>query len=508
MNTIKKLSFLTIGVVLSLNLSQAQTLQNYVYQNLDYITAQSLPLKLRKGYQSNHYKNYIILGTTYALDTSTNSEDSLIRYISSNPSNFLWVIKDSKVSFLIDINKSRSNVDVCYNLTPTQSKLIGSIFNIQKFAKNNTILLGKTSSKSCYQDSVFYYIPKTSLSFKDSYLAFSNSDKIIAKIKNHETNTDQSLLKNLYMLVLKSTSYDYETLKQYGNGVAPTNLTPWLGSSVLLNQKVVCDGYVKAFYMLIKYFGIGNPIREIGKLQTPDAQSLGQTELLHSRIRIGNKYYDPTFDDLQDQNDNPIYFGVNQTCFIINHYKDGWPKLDNSKQRIDYIKQHYFELTDQCPQITIRAAMNDLTIKELVQFSLQVDDLAKTQDLLCQNFKICIDAKDKESFVQKLRSYSLSINKGDKTSTISFEDIKIVPQNPQRTFAPSPKVQTTYTYNLSLKEKFKIRLILNKYLKKHSDKADLIKQKLKQKINEYLQKKQLKPKTKAILEYILEVIEE
>ncbi len=514
MNTIKKIFWITTLFLISISLSSGfasawESLDNYVKGNLDYINTSSLPLKLREPYSSKNKKIYLIFGTTMALSPQSYSDSNLIRYISQNPSNFLGVFKNDTLAYIIDLSQSKYN-KTCLPLEGKKEKLISSLYNIRKYPKTLTVLLGNSTNNQlpeCYQNENFYIVPKTTLAATDAYQAYKYSSQILTNILNYPLNNNESLLKNLYNLVLDFTSYDYETLKKYGNWTSPKDMRPWLGTSVFLKNKVVCDGYVKAFYSLIKYFGLGNPIREVWKLQTPDAQSLGQAELLHSRIKLNWRYFDPTFDDMQDKNSS-LYFDLSKTCFVINHYKEWREKLDTTSQRLKYITNNYWKLLNECPTILIKTTANDGTLAQLIQYHLnQGYSPNLISPFLCKEFNICINDSNPQKFVETLKKYTLTIFSWKTQHQISFKNLSLPTSSvASHPLSPSQTTQNTSAYQLSIKQKLKINIVLSNYFKKlPAYKKQTTKNRLKNLLELYKQK-DLSPQKKAIIDYILEIL--
>lgn len=514
MNTIKKT--FSIGIIFSIFwtlglwlVTAWESLDNYVKNNIDYISTSSLPLRLRKPYPSKNKKIYLVFGTTMALSPQNYNDASLIKYISQSPSNFLGVFQGDNLVYIIDLSKSKYS-KTCLPVSDKKNKLISSLYNIKKYPKAITVLLGDPTSiqvPECYQNENFYIVPKTTLAATDAYQTYKYSQQISDNILNHPLSNQDSLLKNLYNLVLEFTSYDYETLKKYGNGTSPTDMTPWLGSSVFLKNKVVCDGYVKAFYRLIKYFGLGNPIREVGKLQTPDAQNLGQRELLHSRIKLNGRYFDPTFDDMQDKNSS-LYFNLPRSCFVINHYKQWREKLDTTSQRLAYITNHYWELLNECPQIVIKTTANDGTLTQIIQHHLnQGYSPSLISPILCKEFNICLQTSEPQKFVETLKKYTLTISSWKKQHKISFKSLSLPSStNVSHPLGPSQAQQNTSQYQLSLKQKLQINMILSDYFKKlPASEKDITKKRLKNILESY-NLKNLSPQKRAIIDYILEIL--
>ena len=189
MNTIKKKlllssAFLLLNALTSNFAYAGEKLDKYIKQNIDYITTSSLPLKLRKPYSSNNKKIYIIFGTTMALSPQSYDDDSLIRYISKNPSNFLGIFKDNSLAYIIDLSHSQYSKE-CLSIQNKREKLISSVYNIKKYPKSITVLLGESANNQipeCYQTKTFYLVPKTTLAATDAYQTYKYYQKILNNI--------------------------------------------------------------------------------------------------------------------------------------------------------------------------------------------------------------------------------------------------------------------------------------------------------------------------------------
>ncbi len=174
-------------------------------------------------------------------------------------------------------------------------------------------------------DSLIYWIPNKQEFLKEIrddkiYLQNDNIDINIIKLKTLSENLTKNAknkeekIKILYDYVLKNTKYT--------QNINLEDKKIFSGIETFKNNSGVCEWYAKLFQYLL-YFADVNDVETI-RGYVIDAQDY--PKIWHAWVRIGNKYYDPTFDDpLWTNNDKEFddyfYFWLPKDLFYTNRYE-------------------------------------------------------------------------------------------------------------------------------------------------------------------------------------------
>ena len=144
-----------------------------------------------------------------------------------------------------------------------------------------------------------------------------NYDDVLAKIKSDTfnlvswINNNQQKIRKIYDFVVDQTSY-YENYTVDGN----KQVFSWI--LTYKNKTWVCDGYTKLFLYMLSFAWISDvEIKRWFAYDNTDFPNFG-----HAWVRIGNDYYDPTFDDPigWSRNGNYYYFGIPQDLMYVNRF--------------------------------------------------------------------------------------------------------------------------------------------------------------------------------------------
>ena len=164
-------------------------------------------------------------------------------------------------------------------------------------------------------DSIIYWIP-----WKYNFLKELKDDK---KILNQDTDNIFNILKTVSKNLTKWKTSDQKIQILYNYILSNIEYTKnvnldqpeifsWINT--FANKNWVCEWYVKLYLYMLNFANIGNTEAIRGYvLDAPDFPSIW-----HAWLKIGNKYYDPTFDD-------PIWQKKTKT---IEQYKYFWLPYD------------------------------------------------------------------------------------------------------------------------------------------------------------------------------------
>ncbi|MDD2515952.1 MAG: hypothetical protein PHF46_03685 [Candidatus Gracilibacteria bacterium] len=206
--------------------------------------------------------------------------------------------------------------DVKYYITPVDDGLYLEPWKINKDSLKDLILFkldGKyylateykefyLGNKSLYEkisnkDGFFNILKSESYYYKNlDFVSKLTSIKNFAEdlTKNQSSNDDK--IKQIYVRLTKSITYDSFS-EDYVDGKITkdyyetnVNKEVYSGAGTYKNNNGVCDGFSKLMFYMLYFSGIENAEIETG------FSTNGGTEILHSRIKIGNYYYDSTWD--------------------------------------------------------------------------------------------------------------------------------------------------------------------------------------------------------------------
>ena len=231
---------------------------------------------------------------------------------------------------------------------------------------------------------------------------------------------------------------------------------------------MVCDWYVKTFMFMLNYFGY-KPERIVWRVQPIDSKNLQVYTILHSWVKLGNRYYDPTFDDtISKTDDSLVYFGKSKICLNLDHYTSGWILFNNSLDRRNYIKRYESRLIYECPKILSNVLMNDKKVVDFVKLLLsKYDNVNYISNTVCKMFNICVWGKTKQEYVSNLKKYKLYITKSNKQYVIDFNnlnyDVILVNKKTDNSQIFSNKENTKYhSLQMSVEEKIAKRIFEKK----------------------------------------------
>lgn len=409
MRYIKYKKYLSILIILIwfVTLTQVYAQENFVdtvKKSLDYIQIDKDTIS-NKLYQINNDKQ-VYFFWSYSFFTISKESDIIQVKKQLNREKILALLKDDKVLIVSNYIDPHTQ---CTIISEETAKLL-DYYPEKIHTPLTTIYLvgGETENIQCYKYNNTLYLPNDELSKIDLEYIVKNSNSIATKTDNISTKN----LQEIYHYVTNNTSYDYSAL-QYDSSI----FTPYLASSFFQGKKVVCDGYSKVFSFLANASLKNWTVQRItGSRQNLDKKD--EKSFLHSWVKIGDKYYDPTFDDNDDTQEKNNYYAKSQTCFNLDHYTS-WRKMFTSNfERIAYSKQNSQHLIDTCAQNLAQILGKDDAIREFIQYILQNTDIETTKKFMCKAYQICaLSAKDKESLATELSQYSIQF--GTKTINLN-----------------------------------------------------------------------------------------
>ena len=107
--------------------------------------------------------------------------------------------------------------------------------------------------------------------------------------------TKDDKIKVIYDYIIDNVAYDYDALerdKWLTDMSKISNVEPYSGFWAFKNKKAVCNGYIELMYFMLSFAGVNDIEKIDGRVTT--YQVIWQN---HTWLRVGDKYYDPTFDD-------------------------------------------------------------------------------------------------------------------------------------------------------------------------------------------------------------------
>lgn len=172
------------------------------------------------------------------------------------------------------------------------------------------------------------------------------TEKILQEIESLTKNltkwkTREEKIQAIYGWILENISYSLN--------IDLENEAIFSAIETFKNKQGVCTGYTKLSSYMFSFAGI--PDAEVIRGQVIDAPDFPQ--IGHAWLRIGDKYYDPTFDDpvwasTTKSNEEYLYFGLPRDIFYANrfHYGDLPKNIETASmlQREAYIYERLQEL--------------------------------------------------------------------------------------------------------------------------------------------------------------------
>ncbi len=449
--------------------------------NYEYIQINSWVV-LWEAYTSSKNINYYFLGSFKWLDFTQVRVNDIYKYISYYWKGIFVINNFNKKILYILFNKdffeNRSNV-IKQNCLKIDNK---SVFKFLTYHPDNIVInfdniLSDNINKNWL--SCAYYWRKlvfntNEFTKDDMYFLVNNYKFLYRLINSFEKFNWSNLIKNIYLYILKNTEYDYDTLKRLENGLKPYPYA-WQIATFFKWWKLVCDGYVKTFMFLLNSFGY-NPERIVGKVQPIDSNNLQVYTILHSWVKLDNKYYDLTFDDtISDDNKSLAYFWKSKICFNLDHYTSWWVLFRNINDRWNYIKKYHNVLYNECPKILSNVLISDKKVVDYIKFIfVKYNNIDYISSNICNLFSICLKEKDKQSLIKKLRQYKLFVNRKGKRYTIDFSRVdlltwKVVKSKKDINLIASNSYVSNYSTDYYIKQKaiklfkYKIKPLILKY---------------------------------------------
>ncbi|MEF2175217.1 MAG: hypothetical protein V3575_01990 [Candidatus Absconditabacteria bacterium] len=518
----KKIILILLSLIIGANcIAQGKSIRETIIDNHEYFELQENNYIRLKEYKTNYGKKvYIVGGINYYdvsnFDTYNNIFNSGVLQVQDS---FFVLTSDGKNQ---GISKSNNyfNKNQCleldkdtYNLLKNHIEALilpaESVYGIvdgeipcYKYGSNLIF-----SSNSMYDDDLYYFVKNSS--------SISNEIKSIP-IKSVYNQNKLDLLYSVYKYILSSTDYNYKVLE---NLSAYSDIYyPWYASSVFQKYKVVCDGYVRAFMLILNFNGI-NAQRIVGEIQPIDNTELNAQGLLHSWLKVDDYYYDPTFDD-SDGKESFDYFHKPKECFNLNHYTTGWILFETYDKRYNYIKNNGRFLIENCIEILRNSLYNDDKLVSFIRYSLENYSLEINKKLVCSIFDECSNSfNTNQEIVDKISKYILTYNSGNGIKKYylneEFKGLK-VQTNILNTNKDIDKVsaisstQAPIAYNLSIKDKEFIDNFFQKIeskLSTYSNNKKLVYYiNLTNKLENIITTKRLSIRNKSLLEYLNKLI--
>ena len=254
-------------------------------------------------YYGINFTNYNIFSNSYWFLKSELPKWEII-FVRDNEDRF-WYINDFKKSKLIDEDIFETN--------DLRENLLKNIVDDKRHIETKS-------------DTLFKQLKKLSLDMT-----------IWAK-------TEDEKIKRIYAWILENISYsrlvDFEDKKIFS------------GIDTYKNREGVCEGYVKLMSYMLFFAGLQNS--EVIRWDVIDAQDFPY--IGHAWVKIGDRYYDPTFDDpLGLTNTLPYekykFFWLPKDLFYTNRYDEGNTpesiKTMNLEERQDIIQKNLSSLLEK-----------------------------------------------------------------------------------------------------------------------------------------------------------------
>lgn len=154
---------------------------------------------------------------------------------------------------------------------------------------------------------------------KDMAYPRINVETTLNQIKNTtlqitQGKTEAEKIEAIYAWILQNISYT-ENIDH-----SKKEIFSWL--ETYLNKQWVCTGYARLFLYMLSFAGINDA--EVIEGYVIDAQDF--PEIWHAWVRVGDRYYDPTFDDpigrdIPKVKSEYLYFSLPKDIFYTNRYE-------------------------------------------------------------------------------------------------------------------------------------------------------------------------------------------
>ncbi|MDP5039038.1 MAG: hypothetical protein NWP80_01165, partial [Candidatus Gracilibacteria bacterium] len=245
--------------------------------------------------------------------------------------------------------------------------------------------------------------------YDDNKILTSSNNEILTQIKNttleiiKDSKNDDEKIKSIYDWIVNNIDY-YENFSDGNKNI-------YSGIETFKNRVGVCDGYTKIFSYMLSFAGIQDvEVKRGFAFDSQDFPNYG-----HAWVRIGNYYYDPTFDDpLGFKYSNYSYFKVPYDLIYVNRF-DGFDIPENLKElslenRKKIVISRYLELYPKYSEYYLMKRY-----KDLYELGFSYDE-----EITIENFLEKIDyieVKDNTFLennqlkqIKSLRYYELTLN--------------------------------------------------------------------------------------------------
>ncbi|MDD2871518.1 MAG: transglutaminase domain-containing protein [Candidatus Gracilibacteria bacterium] len=204
---------------------------------------------------------------------------------------------------------------------------VGFITEYKKVKLINDEIITNISNKEAFLKELVY----------EKGYSQNDTDELFLKLKNKTLEitkglNDANKIYKIYDYILENTEYSKKfdvNKKEIFSGIYTFE-----------NKNGVCSGYAKLFLYMLSFAGIDD-VKMI-KGNVIDIENF--TDYGHAWIRIGDKYFDPTFDDpIGYQNTKTFgeysYFGLPQDVFYANRFDYGTMPSDLENTSLIFRKQ-------------------------------------------------------------------------------------------------------------------------------------------------------------------------
>ncbi len=403
---------------------------DYIKNNFEYIDLWNSNIYIGQKYTSSKWNNYYFLWSFRWYYFDVNSSQNMLNFVNFVKSKWegLFLFMKNKIFYIVfDENKNLNIIQKsCIKLhSPLQKKLLSYHYDILKISKNSIISdTIDTSLLTCAYDENYVWFNTNSFTLNDlPFLA--NNYKYIWTILDKFKKDESDFIKSVYAYILKSTSYDYSTVDDIDTNGSVDHTYPWQVATFFKWWKLVCDWYVKTLIFFMRY-GWYDPERIVWKIQPIDTRFTSLGTYLHSWVKLGNKYYDPTFDDtIKNNKVSFVYFSKPLACFNLEHYTSWTIKFTSLEDRWIYIKNNLNILENQCPEILSNVLISDGKTLDYIKVIFSRYGVKDIQYRLCNMFNICIDnISTKKELLDRLSVYKLYFTKGETSITVDFSALK------------------------------------------------------------------------------------
>lgn len=162
-------------------------------------------------------------------------------------------------------------------------------------------------------------------------------------------NTDQEKIRRIYTWIIQNITYNHSVYDYVVNNnidldnknvlasLQQTNIEAFSGLGAFKNKQAVCQGITKLFYYMLSSAGVKNAFIVDGFANNTDVY------LQHSWVRIGDRYYDPTFDLWKR---NPVWYALPKDIMYTN--RDFRDNIRYGSMTSEELKQDFYnKLTEQ-----------------------------------------------------------------------------------------------------------------------------------------------------------------